>query len=1228
MVPVDACLLYGDPMWGVPLHTQAEYLNPLLDDKEGYAPNDEEGGRGVGGMAGTETPTRRMSLSFHYLKLFFSSMTSLFYPTHHHHHHYNRHKKTKREKKYVLQTAEFYGADFSAPTENPEIAKLHHRHPVDKVQLVEQERARAAQGSVFITALNNIALSRSHDWAAGDGGGESLDVRDDESGGKRMLEGDKGVTGLALTGLLPTAVTSPVPAAPPPPPKKWTEAMRERVPVLDYSDVFPEDVGRREGVTVFRIESLKPVILPDDLFGSFCVADCYIILHSVLKHDRQAWMYDDEGDAMEHKIWVWIGSEAEVDKRFCAAMFSTGLRNWIGAKGGVERVSDDDSSPTFLALFSDRFRTEDATEATESGLFVAEQKRYPLRLYMLCGNRDIRLRLRDPAFWSLKSDAVFLLDWGLEIFQWNGSKSSLHQRAKCRILTDRINRLERVGRAHVEEIEEWGEPQRFWEILGGERTELDAAEDHEADAASEEAMFKRIAESPATLYRAFEDLSEDVASHVVSNGKLKRGMLVSDAAYVLDAGVELFLWIGKAASMDLRASATELLARVAPLQKRPKWVGLHRLIQDHESEVFKLRFPDWESTAADVNWEEIKDQTSGRFKRSKSAGGIRVDVRALYANPPQESTVTGIEDTIAHANALLQTFSAFVYQKGRFVQLPDEERGHFFTDDAYVFLCVYRLEEEKEQQKREERERRRTERRKQGINVKPATVAREIDQKFREGSGHRRQSSTSSNPYPPSPTTTTYSEISDSDDGCSSANEPPEPSVECVVYFWQGRLASRLAYSTFIFKTQQEMEDLVQDMYGCSVRVVHLEQGKEPIALLAHLDNSMVVHRGSRARFGKQDRMVESGWKRSKMYHIRTDARYRTTRAVEVLPRTSSMVSRDCFYIYSLVKGVSSFLWRGKGVSKEEIRKAEGIVEKILQLHGVVYEASTTCRPAPQGLEPSGFFNLIEPPHGPVPSGTEYYYVPPPRFLRCSCTQGYFSIEEITHWSQVDLHSDTCVILDPGAPRKLWVWVGSGTSDVVKKLCRKSVEVWLERLDDGRVCGSIPGIFGPPPQQEESEDWKHRSTQSLFSSMESLASPTLSRTRAQKAARKAITAAFKRDRTVDDGDVVWVLEGGEMEEFTSYFCGWDERSVRGVGEIGNVFRNNRRPRGGGSDARQHGRTADNRSGGDGRSGGDARSPEGGDGGERVEVERGGTRDGNGKKKGREDMLNRRVTVHM
>ncbi|KAJ3244584.1 hypothetical protein HK104_008024, partial [Borealophlyctis nickersoniae] len=276
------------------------------------------------------------------------------------------------------------------------------------------------------------------------------------------------------------------------------------------------------------------------------------------------------------------------------------------------------------------------------------------------------------------------------------------------------------------------------------------------------------------------------------------------------------------------------------------------------------------------------------------------------------------------------------------------------------------------------------------------------------------------------------------------------------------------------------MERLMQEMYRCSVRVVCLEQGKEPIALLAHLENMVVVHRGRResarsANGGLKSitapvanggtlsdplggMTTEDGWTKSIMYHIRTDTRYKTTRAIQVPSNASCLVSRDCFFILSRDSEVPSYLWVGRGPSKDEVRRAHLIVKKILLFWGIAQPDPPSTQPyplsrrpsrassfssasspvspsvpqdpltsiplykvAPESTEPAALWSLFIHGRTAYASGTEHYYITPPRFLRCSCTLGYFSIESIQNFAQSDLKSTSCVILDPGAPKKCFV---------------------------------------------------------------------------------------------------------------------------------------------------------------------------------------------------------------
>jgi hypothetical protein len=174
-----------------------------------------------------------------------------------------------------------------------------------------------------------------------------------------------------------TAYVSQVPRPPPLPPVLKDDKQF----ALDFTDHFDEYIKENEGVYVFRIENLRPEELDDEEIGRFCVADCYIVLKTEL-----------QDASYSYNIWTWIGSEAEMDKRFCSAIYGVGLRNWMHSPCKIEREAQDEESAEFLALF-DQFEHIDNTHATDSSLFAVEEKRFPLRLYQIEGKSGIHLVL-------------------------------------------------------------------------------------------------------------------------------------------------------------------------------------------------------------------------------------------------------------------------------------------------------------------------------------------------------------------------------------------------------------------------------------------------------------------------------------------------------------------------------------------------------------------------------------------------------------------------------------------------------------------------------------------------------------------------------------------------------------------------------------------------------------------------------------------------------------------
>lgn len=307
---------------------------------------------------------------------------------------------------------------------------------------------------------------------------------------------------------------------------------------IDFTLLFDILIDKTQPLSILRIEQLAPVPIESNDFGNFCVGDCYIALQV-------------QFNPLKYNIYTWIPEVAAIDKKFCCAMYAVGIRNWLEAPCRIQREIQNEESPEFLALF-ESIEYQDEELASASGLFKIEETSWPTRLYRIFGTRQLRLCLTELKWQSLDPDSVFLLDTGYDIFQWNGSKSKLQHKTKCRLVCQRINKGDRQGKASCEEFNQGDETEEFWEILGGR-----PSSDYRTDETL--SIFVNLAETTNILYRVFSTLAPNLESHIIASGQIKRSLLMNNGCYIIDAGVEFFLWIGNDVHPELRLVANDLL---------------------------------------------------------------------------------------------------------------------------------------------------------------------------------------------------------------------------------------------------------------------------------------------------------------------------------------------------------------------------------------------------------------------------------------------------------------------------------------------------------------------------------------------------------------------------------------------------------------------------------------------------------------------------------------------
>lgn len=175
-----------------------------------------------------------------------------------------------------------------------------------------------------------------------------------------------------------------------------------------------------------------------------------------------------------------------------------------------------------------------------------------------------------------------------------------------------------------------------------------------------------------------------------------------------------------------------------------------RVQEGSENQVFKSKFSNWgDVIAVDfTRTAESVQRTGADLTKWAEKQETKADLSALFA--PRQPSVNEVEaqQLMEEWNEDLEAMESFVLEGKKFVRLPENELGLFYSQDCYVFLCRY------------------------WIPVEPP------EGEEKEGEG---------------------------------ADDAIEEDFSCVVYFWQGRDAGNMGWLTFTFSLQKKFESLFGD---------------------------------------------------------------------------------------------------------------------------------------------------------------------------------------------------------------------------------------------------------------------------------------------------------------------------------------------------------------------------------------------------------------------------------
>ncbi|KAK1268696.1 Villin-4 [Acorus gramineus] len=435
------------------------------------------------------------------------------------------------------------------------------------------------------------------------------------------------------------------------------------VSMRDLDSAF-QGAGQKAGMEIWRIENFCPVPIPKSSYGKFFTGDSYIILKTTAL----------KSGAFRHDIHYWLGKDTSQDEAGTVAIKTVELDAALGGRAVQYREIQGHETERFLSYFKPCIIPQEGGAASGFKHTEINHQDHVTRLYVCKGKHVVNVKEVPFARSSLNHDDIFILDTKSKIFQFNGSNSSIQERAKALEVVQYIKDTYHEGKCDVAAIEDGrlmadSEAGEFWSFFGGfaplpKKTATD-------DDRSTETFATR-------LLRIEKGQPEPIQAD-----SLLRELLDTNKCFVLDCGAEVFVWMGRSTSLEERKSASSAAEEILRVSDRPK-AHVIRVIEGFETVMFRSKFEAWPQTTEVTVSEDGRGKVAALLKRQ----GFNVK-GLLKADPLKEEPQPYIDCT-----GNLQVWRVNDQEK---TLIPSSEQSKFYSGDCYIFHYTYPGEEENEE---------------------------------------------------------------------------------------------------------------------------------------------------------------------------------------------------------------------------------------------------------------------------------------------------------------------------------------------------------------------------------------------------------------------------------------------------------------------------------------------------------------------------------------------------
>ncbi|CAD7974517.1 unnamed protein product [Amoebophrya sp. A25] len=276
---------------------------------------------------------------------------------------------------------------------------------------------------------------------------------------------------------------------------------------------------------------------------------------------------------------------------------------------------------------------------------------------------------------------------------------------------------------------------------------------------------------------------------------------------------------------------------------------------------------------------------------------------------------------------------------------------------------------------------------------------------------------------------------------------------DALLYFWQGEdsTADEKGSSAIL------CAKLDQERFGGEATQVRVVQGKEPSDFIRIFHGKMIIHKGgcdsgfrSVLPGGEEEQVDAAAF--PKLYHIR-GASTAECKATQVKCEAKNLNSNDVLALFE--SPTVAFIWHGAGASPEEQKLGDELVQTCAEgaKVDIVKESS----------EPETFWTLLG-------GKTEYASDPAlanpdfePRLFQVSNASGALRVEEIFDFQQTDLIDEDVMLLDTFSA--VYVWVGPLAHKEEREEAPKIAAEYITSSPDGRSADSTPVVLVKPENE-------------------------------------------------------------------------------------------------------------------------------------------------------------------